>query len=121
MTQALTETQYDYVRGEIGDTSSNQEISDAALQLIFNDPAQGNLNADYTIYFALRRLRAKYRNEIAQTTPNTGFTIQAQQKFDHVNLMLQEWGGRTGLGGQGLSAGVIGLDLDAHWCDEQGW
>lgn len=107
----LDPTQLAYVQRYAG-----TQLDSATLDAIYDSALEGNSDVNYTVYYALLTRRNAAWDQIAQTTPNTGFTLQAQMKYDHLDKMLSDWGTRFGIGGQSLTAGVIDLDTDLETC-----
>lgn len=106
---ALSDTAADlaYVRDNIGDTaSSDYKLSNATLDAIYASATQGNSDLDRTIYFALRRLVGIYSRELdSLTSPQTGMSYAASQRFANARKLLELWGDITGLGGSGVTMG----------------
>lgn len=98
---ALSAAELAYIRDNTGDNSdvvSALKLSDATLQAIYDDAAQGNSDLDRTVYFTLRRLVGIYAREVdSLTSPQTGFSYAASQRFNNVRKLLDIWGGITGL------------------------
>lgn len=97
---ALSTTEKAYIRDNTGDNeSSAYKLSDATLQAIYDDATQGGSDLDKTVYYALRRLVGIYAREVdSVTSPQTGLSYAASQRFKNAQKLLELWGGITGIG-----------------------
>jgi len=116
---ALTTDELAYIRESSGDTdTASPDVSDAKIQWIYGNSAQGDGDLDKTVYYVIRRRLAKYATDVeSATTPQTGTSYSAS-KYSQLRNLLDIWAGITGLPGSGglntgsLSTGVISLGLD---------
>lgn len=112
---ALTAAQISYIRDMSGDdtqdSSSAYEVSDATLQAIYDDSAQGNSDLDKTVVYVLRRRVGKAARLFGKSG-ELGYTEQQQQKFENLKGLLADWEARLGMTGGILRAGLLYHHLD---------
>ena len=100
----LSADQKAYIRDNAGDyQSADYEVSDATLQVIYDDTEQGNGSLNRTIVWLLRRLVGLTARHITKSDTE-GRTEQLEQLHEHYKGLLAYWEGLTGMSG-GLTIG----------------
>lgn len=101
---ALTTAQIEYIRDNAGDfQDADPEVSSASIQVIYDDPEQGNGSLNKTIVWLLRRLVGKTARHITKSD-SEGRTEQLEQLHEHYKELLAYWETLTGMSG-GLTIG----------------
>lgn len=113
----LTANQLDYIHVESGEPGPSYEVPSATLQIIYDDTTLGASDLSRTIYFALSRRYALAAELVDKSNEVDNLSVQSSQKFDHLEKLLNRWGGITGLGGATVGVGVLNLDIDATCAD----
>lgn len=109
----LTTAQINYIRHNSGDSEVPYEIDEDILQELYDDSDQGNSVLNDTVYYVILRRLGLAVAGVAISSPETGgMNTALNQKFEQLERLLKTWGDITGLGGQGLRAGVITLGID---------
>lgn len=95
---ALSTDEKTYIRQNNGDNAATPKLSDAVLQAIYDNPAEGNADLDRTVFFSIRRLYAlavaKFTN---LTSPVTGLSVARSPEFDNYQKLLNLWSDITGI------------------------
>lgn len=116
---ALTTAQKEYLRDMSGDDRTDSdgayEVSDASLQVIYDDADQGASDLDRTVVYVLRRRRAK----AARLTDSTGEYQRDMQRQKFLNLgeLLEEAERRAGMTAGTLTTGLYDHHLDMNRAD----
>ena len=93
---AMTTAQRATVRRRTSATTT--EISDAELDAIYDDTAQGNSSLDYTTFYVLRDLRGIVAGAVDVSNQVDEMSIKSSQRWDHVEKLYLDWGMLLGLG-----------------------
>lgn len=111
---ALTADERVYIRDMSGDDTAdsdgNYEVSDVALQTIYDDAAQGNSDLNRTVYFVIRRRLGKAARLVNKTGQYQN--DMHRQKFENLKELLALWSDLTGLGKGTLTSGILAMRLD---------
>lgn len=106
----LTADQIAAARAQTGDSIAPYDVTDAAMQAIFDDPAQADSDLDRLNVYILRRRMGRAANLVA--LGGAGADAAYQQRFAHLRALLAYWEDKTGLSGAALTSGVLALALD---------
>lgn len=111
---ALTATELVRLRqltGGVVGTSEKDYLTDTQLQAEYSAASE---NFDTTVV-AVLRLRVGMTAAFVDGSYGVETTSESlSQRHRHLKDLLTFWEGRTGLGGSGLSTGMLGLALDAE-------
>jgi len=118
----LSSDEVTYIRSQSGDDDNSLEpapdtsdpiVSDTMLNYYFDNRTDGTNDErlDKTIVWTLREMKAATAHKV-QRTNLEGESKSAQQFFEHIEKLLEEWEKRTGLAGGIATIGTINLGID---------
>lgn len=103
----------------VGDECTEQVLSDARMQVLYDAATALGYSADRTqavmVVYMLRRLLGESRKKIDNTNEMNGNREIRSQLFDHLMKMLEYWEGIAGLPGKGsglITIGAMDMNLD---------
>jgi hypothetical protein len=94
----LSDAEISYIRDNSGDDEVTYKVSDATLQLIYNDTALGNTNLNRTVYYVILRLLGKAAKAVDKSNEVDSLSLSSSQWYDHLEKQLALWGSITGIG-----------------------
>lgn len=107
----LTADQKEEVRADSGDFYEPYDVSDVALQAIYDDPARANGSLDRLKVYVLRRRWGKAKVEASRLADASAGVVLAQAT--QIKALLDYWERQTGMNVIGIiTGGTIDLDLD---------